>query len=113
MNPLPGTPLPTIQESAFLQLLDGDGTVKVGIQRFGRYFVPFVYYMPPDGEEHVPCGVIVRQRGMWAAATRAELLDVLCDITGPDAGWGVEQTDMPEDCVALRVRLHAPDGAAH
>jgi hypothetical protein len=70
----------TIDEHALLQLLDGKGKVRIRIDNFGKYYVPFVIFTDPVEGEIVPRGVIVRNDCMFAAETRDGILSVIRDI---------------------------------
>lgn len=71
-----------IEEQVFLQLLDNPGTVEVRVGQVGSYFVPFVYFTPPNTAECELRGVIMRNKGMFAATSRQDLVGVLLHIAG-------------------------------
>jgi hypothetical protein len=71
----------TIHERTFLQMLEGQGTVDVRIERLDRYFVPFVYFTPQGARECVPQGAIMRNGDMFATRSIMDMLNVLNDLT--------------------------------
>lgn len=95
MNNTFGDMPPAIHEEAFLQLLDSPGTVYVRIGQVGQYFVPLVYFTPPNTAERELRGVIVRNHGMFAAKSPGDLLDVLLDIAGETGTRCITHEDLP------------------
>ena len=84
----------TIHERTFLQLLEGQGTVDVHIERLGRYFVPSVYFTPDEATERVAHGVLMRNGDMFATQSIQDMLNVLNDLT---AGAAIKvNVSMPE-----------------
>lgn len=86
----------TLDEHAFLQLLEGPDAVHICGERFGPYFVPCVYITKPNTAERERYGILVRNKDIFAAKTCEALLDVLRNIAGDLSTIHFAPYDLPE-----------------